>query len=38
MKYIIGDVHGCYDTLIALIKKLPEKAEIIFLGDLIDRG
>lgn len=38
MKYIIGDVHGCYDTLIALIKKLPEKAELIFVGDLIDRG
>ena len=38
MKYIIGDVHGCYDTLMALIAKLPEDAEIVFVGDLIDRG
>ncbi len=41
MKWIIGDVHGCYDTLIALLKKLPEEAtpkDIIFLGDLVDRG
>ena len=36
--YIIGDVHGCYDTLMALIKKLPDNAELIFVGDLIDRG
>lgn len=33
----IGDVHGCYDTLMALIKKLPDK-QICFVGDLIDRG
>ena len=41
MKWIIGDVHGCYDTLIALLKKLPKEAtpkDIIFLGDLVDRG
>jgi len=36
--YIIGDAHGEYDTLIKLIEKLPEDAEIIFVGDLIDRG
>lgn len=36
--YIISDVHGCYDTLMALIKKLPDDAELIFVGDLIDRG
>jgi serine/threonine protein phosphatase 1 len=36
--YLIGDVHGCYDTLIALIAQLPENAKIIFCGDLIDRG
>ena len=35
---IIGDVHGCFDTLIALIAKLPTDAKIIFVGDLIDRG
>ena len=40
-RYIIGDVHGCFDTLMALLKKLPKEADAsntIFLGDLIDRG
>lgn len=36
--YIIGDVHGCYKTLLALIKKLPENAKLCFVGDLCDRG
>jgi serine/threonine protein phosphatase 1 len=36
--YCIGDVHGCYYTLMALVKKLPKNAEIIFVGDLVDRG
>ena len=35
---VIGDVHGCYRTLCALVKKLPKDAEIVFVGDLIDRG
>lgn len=34
----IGDVHGCYNTLMALLQKLPKDEEICFLGDLIDRG
>ena len=38
--YLIGDVHGCFDTLTALIEQLPKKweSQIIFTGDLIDRG
>lgn len=36
--YIIGDVHGCYHTLVQLINKLPRHAELIFVGDLCDRG
>ena len=38
--YIIGDVHGCYKTLLALINQLPEKekSHLVFVGDLIDRG
>ena len=36
--YIIGDVHGCFNTLMALVDKLPKDAELIFVGDLIDRG
>jgi len=36
--YIIGDVHGEYQTLLALIERLPKDAKLIFVGDLIDRG
>lgn len=46
---IIGDVHGCYDELIALLDQLgydtaapvpvhPEGRMPIYLGDLVDRG
>jgi protein phosphatase len=47
---IIGDIHGCYDELCALLKKLgyaankegimmhPEVRKAVFLGDLCDRG
>lgn len=46
---IIGDIHGCYDELIQLTKKLgydwstglpvhPKKRKLAFLGDLTDRG
>lgn len=47
---IIGDVHGCYQELITLLKKLgyvisddfkvvhPDGRKIIFVGDLVDRG
>lgn len=47
---IIGDVHGCYDALKKLIRKLgyqqdedghyfhPEKRTVIFTGDVVDRG
>jgi serine/threonine protein phosphatase 1 len=36
--YIIGDVHGCYYTLLNLVKQLPKDANLIFLGDLCDKG
>lgn len=46
---IIGDIHGCYDELCLLLKKLgyiideynvthPNNHQVIFLGDLCDRG
>lgn len=35
---VIGDIHGCYDTLMALIAKLPPDQPLCFAGDLIDRG
>ncbi|WP_371396488.1 metallophosphoesterase family protein [Fretibacter rubidus] len=44
--FMIGDVHGCFDALQELLMKIederrahPERdADIIFLGDLMDRG
>ncbi len=36
--FIIGDVHGCYHTLLKLIKKLPKNAKLVFVGDLCDKG
>ena len=41
MHYVIGDVHGCYDEMIALINKIESEdseAEFIFVGDFVDRG
>jgi len=47
---IVGDVHGCYDELTALLERLgyvadaegvprhPEGRRIVFLGDLVNRG
>ncbi|ROS01311.1 calcineurin-like phosphoesterase family protein [Sinobacterium caligoides] len=49
---LVGDVHGCYQTLLALLDKLgyglvdgvyefldhERPRQLIFLGDLIDRG
>ncbi len=36
--YIIGDIHGEYQMLLALISKLPKDVRLIFVGDLINRG
>ena len=36
--YVIGDIHGCFDTFMALLKQLPKDAKIALVGDLIDRG
>lgn len=36
--FVIGDVHGCYYTLLNLVKKLPSDANLIFVGDLCDKG
>lgn len=43
-RYVIGDIHGCFDELVQLIQKIAEHAgieesyKIIFVGDYIDRG
>ena len=38
--YVIGDVQGCYDSLMALLAQLPlEPADALWLcGDLVNRG
>lgn len=44
--YIVGDIHGCYRTMVNLIDKIELHAkannivdpELVFVGDYIDRG
>ena len=41
--YAVGDVHGCYDQLLAAVGKIGEHAKarpcrVVFLGDYVDRG
>ena len=41
MHYAIGDVHGCYDELMALLETIEDRdddARYYFVGDFIDRG
>ena len=39
-QFVIGDVHGCNVSLLALLKKIDLKIddELYFLGDYVDRG
>jgi serine/threonine protein phosphatase 1 len=34
---LLSDIHGCYKTLLALLKKCPDE-EVWCAGDLVDRG
>jgi len=36
--WVIGDIAGQYDALMRLIARLPAKAKIISVGDIVDRG
>ena len=36
--YAVGDIQGCAPSLKALVKKLPKQSQMIFLGDLVNRG
>lgn len=35
---VIGDIHGCYNTFLELLKKIPKEDTIVSVGDLVDRG
>lgn len=37
-RIVIGDIHGCFKTFIALLAQLPKDIPITISGDLIDRG
>ena len=39
--YIIGDLHGCFDELQALLEQIdyqPKKDQLWFVGDIVNRG
>ena len=39
--YVVGDVQGCYDELMLLLKKIKfnkAKDKLIFAGGLVNRG
>ena len=39
--FVIGDIHGCFDKLRALMDKIPinfKRDQLIFIGDYVDRG
>lgn len=41
MRYAVGDVHGCYKTLVRLLDhnlRISKNDEVYFVGDYIDRG
>ena len=35
---IVGDVHGEYRALLNLVAKTPSGSQLVFVGDLVDRG
>ena len=39
--FVIGDIHGCFEKLCALMDKIPinfNRDQLIFIGDYVDRG
>ncbi|MCM1243445.1 MAG: fructose-bisphosphatase class III [Roseburia sp.] len=40
MRYIVADIHGCYQQYLALLEKIQfsDEDELYVLGDVIDRG
>lgn len=40
MRYVISDIHGCYEEYLELLKKIKfsDRDELYVLGDVVDRG
>lgn len=40
MRYVISDIHGCYEQYVALLEKIhfSEEDTLYVLGDVVDRG
>jgi serine/threonine protein phosphatase 1 len=38
MTYVIGDIHGEYKKLLSLMKHIPNKERLVFIGDYINKG
>lgn len=36
--FVIGDIHGCFELTKNLVAKCPKDAQLVFVGDLVDRG
>ena len=36
--YAIGDLQGCYPSLVGLLEQIPPEAPLVFVGDLVNRG
>jgi serine/threonine protein phosphatase 1 len=36
--FIVGDIAGQYKTLVALLAQAPAAAQVVLVGDLVDRG
>lgn len=36
--FAIGDLQGCLESLKGLLEQIPEDAELLFLGDIVNRG
>lgn len=48
IRYVMSDIHGCYDEMIQMIDRInqdvkqrglgPDEFQVLFLGDYVDRG
>lgn len=40
MRYLVSDIHGCFDQYQALLEKIrfSDEDELYVLGDVVDRG